>query len=122
MEALTAVAAQWRPPRVVRSKPSGIPWRVPGLEQLDLALHNWAAGLGLPMTGYTAQEVRAAVAGQPNASKDALGYAIMLRLGLIGQSRATAEWEAIAVGHYHLAVKTGERPGPLFVDSPPVSS
>ena len=26
----------------------------------------------------------------------------MLLLGLIGQGRSTHEWEAIAVGHYHL--------------------
>lgn len=79
-------------------------WRVPGREQLEEALSGWAAGLGLPLTDYTAPEVRAAVAGQPNASKDALGYAVMLYLGLIGQSRATAEWEAIAVGCHHLQI------------------
>ena len=61
---------------------------------------------GLPQFSYTAQEVRAAVAGHPNASRDQLGYAIMLLLGLIGQGRSTHEWEAIAVGHYHLTRAT----------------
>lgn len=43
------------------------------------------------LTAYTAQEVRAAIARHPNASKDQLGYAIMLKLGLIGQGRTTHE-------------------------------
>ena len=42
-----------------------------------------------------------AIAGHPNASRDQLGYATMLLLGLIGLGRSTHEWEAIAVGHYH---------------------
>ncbi len=104
LEALTSVVARWRPASVVCSKPGSMNWRVPGREQLEEALSGWAAGLGLPLTDYTAPEVRAAVAGQPNASKDALGYAVMLYLGLIGQSRATAEWEAIAVGCHHLQI------------------
>ena len=49
-----------------------------------------------------AQEVRTAIDGHLNASKDQLGYATMLLLGLIGQGRSTPESEAIAVGHYHL--------------------
>ena len=57
---------------------------------------------GLTQFSYTAQEVRSAVAGHPHASRDQLGYAIMLLLGLIGQGRSTHEWEAIAVGRYHL--------------------
>ena len=112
VEALTALAARWRPGRVVLSAAGGMNWRLPGREQLDQALRRWAAGLGLPLTGYSATEVRAAIAGQPNASKDALGYAAMLRLGLIGQSRAAAEWEAIAVGCYHLQVSAEQRARP----------
>ena len=108
LEALTAIAARWSPACVVRSEVSGMSWRLPGLEALGEALRGWATGLNLPLTGYSAREVRAAIAGQPNASKDALGYAVMLRLGLIGQSRATAEWEAIAVGCYH-SVISGEK-------------
>ena len=76
-----------------------------GLEQLDEALHTWADGLNIPLSDYTTREVRAAVAGQSNASRDAVSYAVMRRMGLIGQSRATAEWEAIAVGYYHQALR-----------------
>ena len=51
---------------------------------------------------YTAQEVRESMAGHPNASRDQLAYAVMACLGLIGQGKTTHEWEALAVGHYHL--------------------
>lgn len=108
LDALGAVAVRWQAVCAVRSRADGINWRAPGLEQLDEALHTWADGLGIPLLDYTTQEVRAAVAGQPNASRDAVGYAVMQRLGLIGQSRATAEWEAIAAGYYHLALRAGK--------------
>ena len=108
LDALSAVAVRWSVAYAVRSRADGINWRVPGLEQLDDALHTWADGLGIPLLDYTTQEVRAAVAGQPNASRDALCYAVMQRLGLIGQSRSTAEWEAIAAGYYHLALRAGK--------------
>ena len=108
LDALSAVAVRWRAVCAVRSRADRINWRVPGLEQLDDALHTWADGLRIPLLDYTTQEVRAAVAGQPNASRDAVCYAVMQRLGLIGQSRATAEWEAIAVGYYHLALRAGK--------------
>ena len=105
LDALSAVAARWSAGCAVRSRADGINWRTPGLEQLDDGLQHWANGLGIPLLKYTIQEVRAAIAGQPNASRDALCYAVMRRMGLIGQSRATAEWEAIAVGYYHLALR-----------------
>ena len=75
---------------------------MPALDLLVSSLARWSSGRGLPQFSYTAQEVRTAIAGHPNASRDQLGYAIMLLLGLIGQGRSTHEWEAIAVGHYHL--------------------
>ena len=109
LDALSSVVVRWPAVCAVRSKAGGINWRVPGLEQLDDALRVWTDGLGIPLLDYTTQEVRAAVAGQPNASREALCYAIMRRLGLIGQSRATAEWEAIAVGYYHLTLKSEKR-------------
>ena len=105
LDALSAVAFRWQAVYAVRSRADGINWRVPGLEELDEALRIWANGLGIPLLDYTTREVRAAVAGQPNASRDAVGYAVMRRMGLIGQSRATAEWEAIAAGYYHLALR-----------------
>ena len=105
LDALNTVALRWKVVHSVRIKADGINWRVPGLEQLDAALHNWADDLGIPLLDHTTREVRAAVAGQPNASRDAVCYAIMHRLGLIGQSRATAEWEAIAAGYYHSVLR-----------------
>ena len=105
LDALSAIAVRWQAVRAGRSRANGINWRVPGREQLDEALRCWADGLGIPLLECTTEEVRAAVAGQANASRDALCYAVMHRMGLIGQSRATAEWEAIAAGYYHLALR-----------------
>ncbi len=105
LDALRSVVSRWRPACAVRSRAGAINWPTPGLEQLDAALHIWANELGLPLSGCTVEEVRAAIAGRRNASRDAQCYAIMRRLGLIGQSRATAEWEAIAVGYYHWALR-----------------
>ena len=101
IESLDELASQWKPQAVALCQPSGINWPVPALDLLISSLAGWAAERGLPQFSYTAQEVRTAIAGHPNASRDQLGYAIMLLLGLIGQGRSTHEWEAIAVGHYH---------------------
>ena len=99
---LNELADRWSPQAVALCQPSGINWPVPALDLLVSSLTGWSSERGLPLFSYTAQEVRTAVAGHPNASRDQLGYAIMLLLGLIGQGRSTHEWEAIAVGHYHL--------------------
>ena len=101
IESLDELAGKWTPQAVALCQPSGINWPVPALDLLVSSLSEWSAGRGLPQFSYTAQEVRTAIAGHPNASRDQLGYATMLLLGLIGQSRSTHEWEAIAVGHYH---------------------
>ena len=108
LDALSAVASRWRAASVARSKPSGVNRDAHGLEELDVSLREWAECLGIPLFDYTSQEVRCAVAGQPNASRDAQCYAIMRKLGLIGQSRATAEWEAISVGYYHRTLRLGK--------------
>ena len=102
LAALGQISARWDPNAVVHSQPTGINWPVPALELLDSRLLTWASELGLALTSYTAQEVRVAVTGHPNSSKEELGYATMLLLGLIGQGRSSHEWEAIAVGHHHL--------------------
>ena len=101
LESLSELADRLTPQAVALCQPSGINWPVPALDLLVYSLAGWSAGRGLPQYSYTAQEVRAAIAGHPNASRDQLGYATMLLLGLIGQGRSTHEWEAIAVGHYH---------------------
>ena len=102
LEHLDRIAERWRPPSVVHSLPSGIRWRIPALELLERSLAQWSEKRGVLLYSYTAQEVRAAIAGHPNATGDQLGYAVMLQLGLIGQSKTTHEWEALAVGQYHL--------------------
>ncbi|MCH7737581.1 MAG: crossover junction endodeoxyribonuclease RuvC [Chloroflexi bacterium] len=101
IESLEELASRWQPHAVAICQPSGINWPVPALDLLISSLAEWFSERGLPQFSYTAQEVRTAIAGHPNASRDQLGYAIMLLLGLIGQGRTTHEWEAIAVGHYH---------------------
>ncbi len=101
IESLDQLADQWQPQTVALCQPSGINWPVPALDLLVSSLTGWSSGRDLPQFSYTAQEVRTAIAGHPNASRDQLGYATMLLLGLIGQGRSTHEWEAIAVGHYH---------------------
>ena len=104
LAALEELAANWQPHTIVLSRPSGINWPVPALDLLVDRLSRWSSERAVGLSAYSAQEVRSAIAGHPNASKDQLGYAIMLQLGLIGQGRTTHEWEAIAVGHYHLSL------------------
>ena len=73
--------------------------------QLEEHLRRWAESQGLPVADYPAPGVRAALAGKPNASKGALAYSVMERLNLVGESRSALEWEAIAAGYYHLALR-----------------
>lgn len=100
---LDELVEKWRPGAVACCQPTGIGWRVPALELLDSALADWSRRHWLCLYSYTAQEVRSAVAGHPNASRGDLGYAVMMRFGLIGHSKTTHEWEAIAVGGHHLS-------------------
>lgn len=106
---LDALAEEWRPAAVTHSRPSGIHWPVPALESLETALLEWSRRRGLPVYAYTTQEVRTAATGHPNTSKDELAYAVMAGLGLIGAEKNAHEWEAIAVGRYHLARRRAER-------------
>jgi Holliday junction resolvasome RuvABC endonuclease subunit len=72
---------------------------------LDGALIQWSKSHLLRLYSYTTQEVRVAITGRPNTSKDELAYEVMVSLGLIGEAKTVHEWEAIAVGHYHLSRK-----------------
>ncbi len=78
----------------------GLPQR--GMAALEAALSRWREFRGVAWYSYTTAEVRTVLAGKPNASKEALSYAVMERLGLIGETRAAEEWEAAAIGVYHL--------------------
>ncbi len=109
LDCLDRLVEEWRPAAVAHSRPSGIHWRVPALELLETALLDWSRRHGLLIYAYTNQEVRTAVTGHPNTSKDELAYAVMAGLGLIGAEKNAHEWEAIAVGRYHLARRRAKR-------------
>ena len=106
---LDLLVEEWRPGGVAHCQPSGIRWPVPALDLLEASLAGWSKRHRLCLYAYTAQEVRSAIAGHPNASLDQLAYEVMVLLGLIGESKTTHEWEALAVGHYHL---TRQPPSP----------
>ena len=102
-DGLDRLVAQWDPNEVAHSQPSGIHWPVPALEMLAAALQRWSNEHSLPVFPYSVQEVRTAISGHPNPSKDKLAFDVMASLGLIGQAKTPHEWEAIAVGYYHLS-------------------
>jgi len=106
---LDDLVAQWQPGAVACSEPSGIHWSIPALELLDTALADWSQRHRLGLYSYSTQEVRSSITGHPNASGDQLAYAVMVRFRLIGQGKTAHEWEAIAVGHYHLACWSASR-------------
>ena len=117
IQCLDLLVDEWAPRLVVHSQPSGIHWPVPSLELLEEALGSWSHRHNLPLHAYTAQQVRSAIAGQPNASQDQLAFAVMERLGLIGLSKTSHEWEALAAGEYHLS-QTNLTPDPTPMDLP----
>jgi len=108
MAQLDLLADDSHPEVVACCQPSGINWSVPSIRLLEESLLNWSETRKIRFFSYTTQEIRAAIAGFANASPDRLGYAIMVRLGLIGQRRSTHEWEAVAVGYYHLSRPTSQ--------------
>ena len=99
---LGAVYSRWRPAALVCSRSGGLGHRASGARLLVDALQRWADGHALSVIAYPVSEVRTAMAGKPNASKDALAYAVMQHCRLIGENLADSEWEAIAVGCHHL--------------------
>ena len=109
LDCLDLLVEEWRPAAVAQSRPSGIHWSVPALELLERALLEWSRRHSLRVYAYTTQEVRTAVTGHPNTSKDELAYAVMAGLGLIGAEKNAHEWEAIAVGRYHMALRRAKR-------------
>lgn len=78
---------------------------------LQEELRRWAGSIALPVSEYPAPQVRATIAGKPNASRDALAYSVMARLNLIGEFRSAPECEAIAAGYYHLRTNWNPVPG-----------
>lgn len=104
LNSLTDVAEQWRPRCALCSWPGGMDWGAAGMLLLEEHLRHWADSQALPVVDYPAPEVRAALAGKPNASKGALAYSVMERLNLVGENRSALEWEAIAAGYHHLRI------------------
>ena len=108
LQSLTTIKESWGPSRIVCSWAGGMNWGADGVRQLERDLHRWAGVMGLPIASIPAPEVRTAIAGKPNAPKEALAYSVMSRLNLVGQYRSAAEWEAIAAGYYYLQGPSGE--------------
>ena len=106
---LDELAEQWDPQAVAYGQPSGMHWPVPALELLDGSLAEWSERRRLAFYTYSVEEVRAAVARHARVPQDQLAFAIMRRLGLIGERKSTPEWEALAIGYYHLNRAGGGR-------------
>lgn len=104
---LDGLVDRWKPKAVAYGQPSGIRWPAPALELLDDALVNWSSGHRLPLYTYSAQEVKAAIARHSHVPQDQLAFAVMRRLELIGVKKSTHEWEALAIGYYHLCRRDG---------------
>ena len=66
------------------------------------ALDRWSKGHGLPLYPYLIREIRTQLLGRSKSAKEELAYAVMTRWGLLGELKTTHEWNAIAVGDYHL--------------------
>lgn len=80
---------------------------------LGRAMNLWARSHDLPLHSYPPREIRTSLIGRANAGKEELTYAVMTRWGLLGEEKTTQEWNAVAVGDYHLGLKvvaTQEQP------------
>ena len=104
---LDELAVRWDVGAVAcrRRSSAGLP--APGTAPLEAELSRWREFRGLAWYPCTTPEVRTALAGKPNASREALAYAVMKNLGLIGETRTMEEWEAAAIGVYHLLQSCG---------------
>ena len=102
---LDKMAARWQPKEVACGKPSlmQLPSQREGYEMLTRSLERWAQGHGLPIYSYPLRQIRAAILGRANSGREELAYAVMTRWGLLGEGKSTHEWNAIAVGDYHLS-------------------
>ncbi len=98
----------WMPGEVACGKPSTmqLPSQQEGIEMLTRALERWAQNHDLPLYSYPLREIRVAISGRANAAKEELAYAVMTHWDLLGAKKTTHEWNAIAVGDYHLAQHT----------------
>lgn len=82
--------------------PMQLPYQQLGMNMLSHALERWAGQHDLPFYPYSLREIRSAIIGRANSAREELAYAVMTRWGLLGEVKTTHEWNAIAVGDYHL--------------------
>ena len=101
---LDRMAQTWKPKDVACGKPAQtpLPHQQEWSEMLVGALKRWSRSRGLPLFLYPLREVRATLSGRANAAKEELAFVVMSRWGLLGMKKTTHEWNAIAVGDYHL--------------------
>lgn len=101
---LDELAGRCMPGAIAVSRPAGLggPRPAPALALLETALDEWAQRAGIPLAAYPMAEVRRAVAGHPRAAPQALAFAVMSALNMLGAGKTAHEWAALAVGAYHL--------------------
>ena len=104
---LDELAVRWDVGAVAYRRRSSVGPPSPGDAPLEAELSRWREFRGLAWYSYGTGEIRKALAGKPNASREALAYAVMENLGLIGDNRAPEEWEAAAIGVYHFLQSCG---------------
>ena len=112
VDALTSIAVRWKVSGVARCRTAERSGAV-DTKLLDQSIRRWADEMGLPMRENTIRTVRATVTGRHSASKEDFCYAVMQRLRLVGETRPTVEWEAIAVGlHLLMSQETNRNSSP----------
>ena len=101
---LDKMAQTWDPQKVACGKRPLIqlPAQQMWMDMLAEALELWAHERNLPLRCYNLKDIRAAIVGRTNVAKEELAYAMMTRWGLLGHGKTTQEWNAIAVGDYHI--------------------
>ena len=101
---LDRMIEKWQPQEVACGKPSlmQFPQQQEGVEMLTHALERWSQGYNISLHCYPLRDIRAAILGRANAAKGELAYAVMTRWGLLGEGKTAHEWNAVAVGDYHL--------------------
>lgn len=110
---LDTLVGAWQPREVACGTPSILqfPHLRVWVDTLTSKLKGWTQGHRLPLYCYSLREIRACLVGRANGAREELAYAVMTRWGLVGEGKTTHEWNAIAVGDYHLgfgeAVATG---------------
>ena len=108
---LDKIAKTWDPQDVACGKRSLIqlPAQQMWMDMLAQALEQWANMRKLALRCYNLKDIRASVVGRTNVAKEELNYAMMTRWGLLGQGKTTQEWNAIAVGDYHIECSESQK-------------